>query len=83
MNLAKTLRRALKNLSLCLAAGGSAGCSGIAHRWWVDPASPTRMPTQVERTRPATDNAKPSDTVDDSDDRHPSRWRQKLRVRYS
>lgn len=83
MDLRKILRRTLESLSFCLAAGGTTGCSGITHRWWPSPASPAGMPTRIERTNPATENVKPDDAVEDSDDRHPSRWRQKLRVRYS
>ncbi len=83
MGLKKILRRTLERLSFCLAAGGTTGCAGVANRWWVDPAPPAGMPTQVEQGRPMNDNAKPADAADDSEDRHPSRWRQKLRVRYS
>jgi hypothetical protein len=50
---------------------------------WVDPASPAGMPAQMEPFRPPDEQAKPIDASQESDERHPSRWRQKLKTRYS
>ena len=83
MDIRRNLRHLLKGLALCTVAYASTGCAQMSNRFWVDRTQPARTPAGVERHKPASDVSKPADVTDDSQDRHPSRWRQKLRVRYS
>jgi hypothetical protein len=83
MDIRRKLRHLVKGLAVCTLAYASTGCAQVSNRFWADRIQPARTPTGIDRQKPASDISKPADATGDSEDRHPSRWRQKLRVRYS
>lgn len=83
MSIWQTRHPILKGMALCLVAYASAGCAQVSWgRLGADRAAPRTLPIRDNSVKPAIDSAKPADATRDSEDRHPSRWRQKLRVRY-
>jgi hypothetical protein len=85
--------RVLSALGLAWAAAGcSFGSPRGADRWTFERAakelarstrkSRVRAPA-TPQVKPAAPDVKPSDSVEDSDDRHPSRWKRKLKASYA
>ena len=65
---------------------GLSGCASAPFDLGIEstltPSAPV-VPANAPEAEPTTPDAKPVDAEEDSDDRHPSRWRKKLRAKYA
>lgn len=82
----KLVKRVVVGLFLCWLMAGLVGCAlapfdpGLESSF--TPSAPV-APGEAAESAPATPDTKPTSAEDESYERHPSKWRKKLRAKYA
>ncbi len=83
MNTSKSVHRVLGYLALSLLLLGVWGCAAVPFDMSMETMFAPIAPSEDRQAKPITREPKPADAEDDSDLRHPHRWRKKLRAKFA